>query len=155
MNKKRVNNMIITAKDILLDTGIAHLKDSKKPHSDDNPYVIQKTFRGNIATFGAAVVTGSLKSAIAFFSQQGGSDVERPKLIEAMFRCIMITEGKTVPEKTTASSILGMICSCDSIKLREWTEKFIDASIALKLAMNFYTLVKENDDNDKSESSVQ
>ena len=74
MNKKRVNDWILTAKEAI--------KDNEIPKNG----VVDKTFRGQIATFGAAVVMGSLKSAVAFFSEQNKSTVDRPKLIQAMYQ---------------------------------------------------------------------
>lgn len=120
MNKKRVNDWLLPAKKALEDTGIA--KDGK----------IEKTFRGQISSFGAAVVMGSLPAAVAFFSEKGSSSVERQKLIKAMY---LISE-KKMPED--AKEVLQYVCENNSSDLKE---KFTDASIALKLAMNFFDLV--------------
>lgn len=119
MNKKRVEGWILTAKEALEICKIA--KDGK----------IDKNFRGQISSFGAAVVMGSLKSAVAFFSEKGGAEVERSRLISAMYYCIS-------GEKSAPKDVLEIVCNGDEKELKE---QFIDASIALKLAMNFYNLV--------------
>lgn len=120
MNKKRVNDWLLPAKKALEDTGVA--QNGK----------IDKTYRGQISSFGAAVVMGSLPAAVAFFSEQGGSSVERQKLIKAMY---LISE-KNMPKD--AKAVLQYVCDNNSNDLKE---KFMDASIALKLAMNFFDLV--------------
>ena len=122
MNKKRVNEWILPARQAIIDNGI--------PEND----VIDKTFRGQIATFGAAVVMGSLKSAIAFFAEQNKSSVDRPKLIKAMYQIITDEEAETTQE------IFQYVCDNYSYEL---VEKFTDASIALKLAFNFFLLVDD------------
>ena len=121
MNKKRVNDWIPVAKQALMKFEIA----------DKNGKII-KTYRGQISTFGAAVTMGSLPAAVAFFSEKNKSTVERDKLIKAAYYCI--TE-----EEASAEDILDKVCRNPN----EYREKFIDASIALKLAMNFFELVKE------------
>lgn len=126
MNKKRVNDWILIAKQAIVDNEI--------PEND----VIDKTYRGQIATFGAAVVMGSLKSAIAFFSEQNKSSVDRPKLIQAMYQIICEGKNKQTPTKDIFQYV------CDNYKNEfELVEKFTDASIALKLAFNFFHLVDD------------
>jgi len=124
MNKKRVDSWILTARDALTKTGIAENGSMKK------------AFRGQISSFGAAVVMGSLKSAVAFFSVKGEAEVDRQKLLLAMY--YVINEGKVENfEKTEPRAVLEYVCSHDT---KVTKELFVDASIALKLAMNFYHL---------------
>lgn len=56
---------------------------------------MNKTYRGQISTFGAAVVMGCLKSAIAFFSDPNKASVDRSKLIKVMYQLITEKEGRT------------------------------------------------------------
>ncbi len=121
MNKKRVNEWLLPARTALEETKIAI--NGK----------IDKTFRGQISSFGAAIIMGSLPAAVAFFAEQGGSSVERQKLIQAMYYCI-------AGEIRTPEEILEFVCNNNHNEIRE---KFTDASIALKLAMNFFDLDKE------------
>lgn len=129
MNKQRVNAWLPAAKEALKELKIADEKDE-----------ISKTFRGQISSFGAAVVMGSLPAAVAFFSAKGGSEVDRPKLMQAIYYVIAKDAGETDKSKWIAepSAIFDWVCNENSQMLKE---KFIDAAIALKLAMNLYHLV--------------
>ena len=118
MNKNRVDSWLVCAKDALEITKIAQSG------------VVNKSFRGQISSFGAAIIMGSFKSAVAFFSEQSGAAVEREKLLEAMYYVIF-------REKKSAKQVLVYVCENDTKELKN---KFIDASIAIKLAMNFYEL---------------
>lgn len=117
MNKNRVNNWILPAKKALEDLEI--VKNGE----------IDFAFRSHISSFGAAIVMGSLPAAVAFFSQQNNAAVERNKLLKAMYYCIT---GKM----TSEMEILQYVCENNSYEL---CEKFTDASIAVKLAINFFT----------------
>ncbi|MBQ3265284.1 MAG: hypothetical protein IJH07_05850 [Ruminococcus sp.] len=143
MNKKRVNEWILPAREAIIRCKI----------TEDGKSVI-KTFRGQISSFGAAVVMGSLKSAVAFFTEQGGASVSREKLIVAMY---YIINGKAyeIPEKTDeqikAKEVFEWVCKSKDPDMKE---KFIDASIALKLALNFFDLKEEKTKkNDKKEET--
>ena len=81
---------------------------------------------------------GSIKSAVAFFSQQGKAVADRPKLLLAMY--FIISNGEIL----TPDEIFKWLCSQDQSEVRE---KFINASVALKLAMNFYKLLPEKNSN--------
>jgi CRISPR-associated protein Cmr5 len=118
MNKKRVDGWILKAKEAIEVTKIA--KDGE----------VNKSFRGQISSFGAALVMGSFKSAVSFFTEQGGASVERQKLIQAMY--YIIFENLEDPKK-----ILEYVCNNNTKELKE---QFIDASIAIKLALNFFDL---------------
>ena len=123
MNKNRVNNRILLAKEAIVKCGIS--EDGK---------TVNKTFRGQISSFGAAVVMGSLQSAVAFFADKGGASVQRDKLIEALY--FIINNG----EKKSAAEVFSWVCeSKEDLK-----EQFEDASIALKLALNFFELTEDN-----------
>lgn len=127
MNKKRVNDWIVTAKDAIDKCGIS---ESGK---------VKKGFRSQIASFGAAVVMGSLKAAVAFFVEQGQAEVDRSKLIVAMY--YIISNGETL----SPVQIFEYICAQnDDAKTKE---EFIDASIALKLALNLFELVDDKKDS--------
>ena len=82
MNKKQVNDWILPAQKAIVECGIA--KNGK----------IDSAFRGQISSFGAAVVMGSLKSSVAFFADDGSAQVKRSKLITAMYFVISGGEKK-------------------------------------------------------------
>jgi len=118
MNKKRVDSWLLNAKEALIKTEIA------------KNGAIEKTYRSQISSFGAAVTMGSFKAAVAFFSAQGGASVHREKLLSAMYYVVF-------KELKTEKQVLDYVCENDTRDLRN---QFIDASIALKLAMNFFDL---------------
>lgn len=123
MNKKRINDWLPKAKESLEKAGIV------------NGGKIIDTFRSQISSFGAAVIMGSLPAAVAFFARQGESKVERPKLLKAMYYLI------TDKEDADCDEILEYVCNNNRNDLKEM---FTDASISLKLAMNFYEPSEEN-----------
>lgn len=133
MNKQRVNDWVASAAVALERSGIAV-----------NGKVDPK-FRGQISSFGAAITMGSLKATAAFFSKQGGAAVPRELLLKAMYYVI---KGELAEPK----EVFTYICGHDDIHTRE---QFVDAAIALKLAMNLYDMGKEGDQNAKPESAVQ
>ena len=142
MNKTRVNDGILYAKEAITKFGISNKKNE-----------VQKTFRGQISTFGAAVTMGSLKSAVAFFAAQGNSDVDRPKLLKAMYYVIKNIENQQYVFNETdfePSKIFEYICRNDNNKTKE---KFTDASISIKLAMNFFRLVDKNKEKQESQNT--
>jgi len=130
MNKKTVNDLIPYAYEALRESGIA-----KKGRID-------KKYRSQISSFGAAITMGSLLSAIAFFSDKGSAEVDRQE----------------VDRQKLMDAILYILknhkkCGDDIKKLYEYVNKqknnssnykaqedIINAAISLKLAMNLYTL---------------
>lgn len=124
MNKKTVNSYIPKAKQALEQFKIA---EGGK---------ISKNFRGQISSFGAAVVMGSLPAAVAFFADQGSAEVDRSKLVSAMYYCVK-------EEEKTPAEVLEYVCKNNTAQTRE---DFINASIALKLAMNFFVLIQKGDE---------
>lgn len=133
MNKKRVNELLLKAKEALVECEIC-----------DKSGKIDHAFRGQISTFGASVVMGSLPAAVAFFCEQGGASVERNKLMQAIYFCLY-------GEKITPREVLQFVCDHNSYDLKE---KITDAAVAIKLAMNFFELVKKGVTDEKSESAV-
>jgi len=140
MNKKRVDALILPAITVLKNLKIA-----------DANGKIDSTFRSQISAFGASVIMGSFKSAIAFYAKQGNSDVDRALLIRAMYCLVSGCENTNV----SGEYIFHQICCADN--LAQIQEDYINASIALKLAMNFFDLDKgtKEEGNEESEPAVQ
>ncbi|MEE1518169.1 MAG: type III-B CRISPR module-associated protein Cmr5 [Lachnospiraceae bacterium] len=132
MNKKVINDEIQYAYNALISAKIV---------SDSNK--INKAYRGQISTFGAAVQMGSLKAAIAFFmkdasgSGKNGQEVHRSKILDAIL-CILKDMGK-VDENTKGlfAYVSNKVSNNEEDACRE---EIINASIALKLAMNLFEL---------------
>ena len=138
MNKARVDALLPTAYDVLAEVRIA------------NQGRIPKTYRGYIASFGAAVSGGSLLAAIAFFSEQGGAEKDRTKLMKALDLLVYGEQLKDErPQGTLFEHVRKAIVTggrnrtgIDAKKEAACKEKIIDAAIALKLAMNLYELTE-------------
>ena len=117
MNKAEIDRLLPDAYKLIKSNGIA---------SEDGK--VQKTWRGQIASFGAAISMGSLLSAVAFFSAQGRASVEREKLLKVIYDLIQPQESSLF-EYVTARR-----------ESPEVKEKVINAATAVKLALNLYVL---------------
>lgn len=123
MNKRKVDDLLKNAYEVLNSAGIA--KDG----------VISSAFRGQVASFGASIATGSLLSAVAFYSNDGNAEIPRHKLMDAIHLLVKEKE--------------------DTKTLFEWVKKqkddqkskedVLNAAIALKLAMNIYKIEKKGE----------
>lgn len=120
MNKKTVDELIPIAYKVLETEKIA-VNGS-----------IKKTFRGQIATFGTAVSTGSLRAAIAFFSDDGSCEVKRSKLMSAILGILK--------EKDPLVQGYQTLFDYADKNPAAAKEKILNAAIALKVAMNLYRL---------------
>ena len=76
MNKAEVNEMLPKAYELL------------KKHNIVKNNKINKSWYGQISVFGSAISTGSLLSAIAFFSDNGSCSVDRQNLLRVIFDLI-------------------------------------------------------------------
>lgn len=119
MSIRRINGYLPKAIDAIKICGIC----------DKKTLEIDKTFRGQISSFGAAVQMGSLQAAVAFFTKQGGSDTERQKLMDAIKMLVY-------PEENKKTLLELVICDHGGRK-----NEILDAAVAIKLAMNAYILV--------------
>lgn len=135
MNKRKVDKWLNVALDALNDTQNCKIcsKDGK----------IEEGFRSQISAFGAAVTMGSFKAAVAFFSDEKKAAVSRSELIRAMY---YIIHGEWKDEKAILKEILAIT---DRNRHKNIQNDFIQASIALKLAMNAFELVPAKKSSDK------
>ena len=127
MNKNEINKLIPYAYEALAKTKIV-----------ENG-CISKTFRGQISTFGAAITMGSLVAAIAFFNDKGSASVDRAELMKAI--CMVLVDSGKIElknENIDKDSLYNYVLSQKSESLCK--ENILNASIAIKLAMNLYEL---------------
>ena len=124
MNKNTINQQMQFAYEALAEAGIADVSGN-----------ISKTFRGQISSFGAALTMGSLLPAIAFFSNDGGSSVQRSKLMAA----ILLVLQKNGKAKKDVKTLFDYAKSGNEDACKD---EILNAAISLKLAMNLYNLVK-------------
>lgn len=130
MNKKQVDELLPDAVAVLKEVGVANDKNE-----------IPKAFRGQISAFGASVSTGSLLAAAAFFNDQGGAKCGRDKLMKCI-NALLKKHGLAAPGGAT---LFDTIRSTPAEKQRKLKEDVLACAVALKLAMNLYTL--KSDDN--------
>ncbi len=88
MNKRMVDSWLSIAYNAIEKCGISEIQNGVR--------CIQRTYRSQISNFGAAVTMGSIKSAVAFFSQQGKAVADRPKLLQAMY--FIISNGEILTQ---------------------------------------------------------
>lgn len=141
MNKKAVEKYLPLAIEALNDP---QCKIQDKNSDESFSGKISKTYRGQISSFGAAVTMGSFKAAVAFFSNKAGSSVEREQLVRAMYYIVKTfeNENKKAEHWKDAPKIAEEIIKTPQENIPALKEKFINASLALKLAMNAFDLYK-------------
>ena len=145
MNKRKVETWLSKAIEALeCNECKIQLRDKVKDENGKEREIpngkISKSFRGQISSFGAAVTMGSFKSAVAFFGKDGESGVKRSELIRAIY---YITDGVWKEADCIVSEV---IRETDNVRLAKKKEDFINASVAIKLAMNAFELVEEKKD---------
>ena len=134
MNKKRIDKNIDLAYKVMSKVGIA--VDGR----------VSRSYRGQIASFGAAISSGSLIAAIAFFSGQNKAQVDRSKLMRAIMELIKLSRpemdfSEYEKDENTALFFFVQQHKEDRLKLKE---EIIDYAIAIKLAMNLYELTTDH-----------
>ena len=123
----------------LLPKAIETLNQSDILKTDEQGDYIEKGFRSQISSFGAAVTMGSFRAAVAFFGNNGESDVDRAELIRAMY---YMTKGGWL----SAQDIVKEIASIrNRAQLAQMKEDFLNASVALKLALNSFRLKEKTE----------
>ncbi len=128
MSKKRIEKLIPVARTALTECEI------------EVGGKIDEMFMDVVITFGAAIMSGRLRSAVAFFSEKGFSTVDRRKVVSAIYYCIS-------GEKWTAEKVREYVYENESPDLKE---EFLDALSAIRYAMNFFMFVKKEGSNEKS-----
>ena len=125
MNKADIDKLLPAAYEAIRESGIS-----------ENG-TVDKSYRGQISSFGAAVSMGSLLSAVAFFSDKGSADIARDKLTAAIL-LVLKKDG-------TVDSSYGRLYDWANMEVKAGKEtvckeRILNAAIAIKLAMNLYRL---------------
>lgn len=131
MNKRLVNELLPDAVAVLKTTGVA-----------DGENQIDKNFRGQISSFGAAVATGSLLAAAAFFNEQGNAKSDRSKLMDAINTLLL--EHHLIKESEKGKTLFDTIRSIPKWQQPRLKDHVLSCAVALKLAMNLYTLTPDS-----------
>lgn len=126
MNKKRVDELLPIAIEALEASTIAK-----------NGSII-KTYRGAISSFGSAITMGSFKAAIAFLAKDADGDVDKSKLLQAVDYICNYSQSKEIRDAKKIAKEIIQEKDVGALNIKK--DLYIDASIALKLAMNMYDL---------------
>lgn len=127
MSKKRVEKWIPVAREALVKCKIA------------TGGVVDEMFLSRVSSFGAAIISGRLSSAVAFFAQRGKAEIDRNKLVSTAFYCI---SGQNID----AEKVLEYVYKNENPDLKE---QFLDALAAIRYAMTFFTLVNKEEHNEQ------
>lgn len=136
MNKKKVDSYLKNAVAVLEKTKIV---EEKK---------IEKGYRRQISTFGASVTMGSILSAVACFSEQGKANVNRSKLMAAIYLLLKNEELEEdyvwtkEDDKKYSNLLFEYVKKKYPDNVVTVKEEILEAAVALKLAMNLYELKK-------------
>ena len=121
MNKKRNDKMIPIA-----------YKELENSEITDNGK-IKKTYRSAVSSFGAAVTMGSLVAASAFFADEKKGEISRKNLSDVIFNVVK----KEIEINTDKETLYDYVEANNNASTKEIV---LDAVVAIKLAMNLYTL---------------
>lgn len=147
MNKRKVDQAISRAYDVLAETGIVE-------EIKGEPTIL-KGYKSQIAAFGASISMGSLISAVSFYNEKGNAAVDRTKLMKAVYMMINEQEKLDNPDRSLWEYIKETLSGCDDSEYREMyaklKEQVINYSIALKLAMNLYPLKDDAEIGEKDD----
>ncbi len=124
MDKRRVDHFIPIAALVLEETGI--VRDGQIPRS----------LQRQVSAFGAAVQTGTLLSAVAWFTVQGEQKARRDSLMDAIYQ-VLVHDRQARPD----SSLFEVVREAGPQREREMRDTVLSAAVALRLAMNLYQLV--------------
>lgn len=118
---------------------------------------IESGFVGQIATFSVAVSMGSLLSAVAFFSENKQSAVERKELMNIIYEIITGENCRTNSYNESEKSILldyvrkkyeethGENRKERLLEYRRFQQDILNAAISVKLAINFFQKVEKDE----------
>lgn len=125
--KKRIEKYIPDAIELISEAKIANENGE-----------VNNEFNGYFSSFGASIVQSGLKPTLAFFSNEKTAK-ERSKILKAIYKLVV---DKNAPNDIEPKKLLDHIIK--NPKQEELLKaKIIDASIALKLAVRTYKLVKK------------
>lgn len=105
----------------------------------DRNGIVANEFNGYFSSFGAAIVLSGLKPALAFYSNENPDTTKnRAKILIAIYKLVV---NANAHDNIKARALLDYVLSpgVDEEKIKS---EIIDASVALKLAVRTYKLVK-------------
>ncbi len=135
MNKRKVDSYLENAVQVLADAGIVQNGE------------IQKAYRGQLSSFGATIVMGSVLSAVAVYADKSGSETDTEKLMSAIymlkhFGTKEYESIKNADPKENAKKLFEYVKDHYAARGNVLKEEIMEYAVALKLAMNLYHLKK-------------
>lgn len=127
--------------DKLIPDAIAALKDTNNCRISEDGATIKSAYRAAISSFGAAITLGSLKAAVAVFTEDaegGEAGIKRSELLRAIH---FLVSGEWISAEEVFKAVIDE--SNTSANERSLRHRFINAAVALKLAMNAFELTKK------------
>lgn len=127
--------------DKLIPDAIAALKDTNNCRISEDGATIKSAYRAAISSFGAAITLGSLKAAVAVFTKDadgGDAGIKRSELLRAIH---FLVSGEWISAEEVFKAVIDE--SNTSANERSLRHRFINAAVALKLAMNAFELTKK------------
>lgn len=135
MNQRVVKRMLPVALAVLEDPGMDMVKEG----------VLLRGFRNQISAMGAAMVMSSFKASVVFYAadDDANRDIPRAVVLRAVHAVATATfEGERFSyQLKTPEEITAEILPVAESTLGNLKESYINASIALKQAMNAFVLV--------------
>ena len=111
---------------------------------------INKAYRGQISSYGAAIANGSLLAATAFFSKNDDkSKVNRVLLMNAINDLLYKANMLNGPKADTLFETIRSNFGTTTGQHNDITEKVLICATALKLAFNLFDLVDEDKTKDE------
>ena len=129
MDRKQIDKFLIEADKVLKNDHIKIVENNQ----------IVSTFVAYVAMFGTAVIQNGLLPALTFFSAESENGVERYKIIQAISWMLTGDDNR----KSLLNNCIEL--QHDKDKFVKKTKEIVNASIALKMMMRTYKLVKNED----------
>ncbi len=100
---------------------------------------VSKEFNGYISSLGASIISSGLLPTLLFFGEKGGARADRPKLIVAIEKMLVINNiiGQNVK---LVVEVKNCIIQRDNLKLERLTDEVMKCATALKLVIRTYNL---------------
>lgn len=131
MNKRKIDAYLPAAMDAICNNERIIYCEKK----NEEVKKIKKACRSHISAFGGAVTMGSFKASVALFCKKSQTEDLRPELMRVLW---YLTKNEWVEAEKVCKNVLAIK---DSAELFALKEEFLNASVAVKLALNAFTLV--------------
>lgn len=116
----------------------------REAHIPDSHGKVEKAYRSQVSSFGAAIMTSGLRMAVCFYSEKGGAQIDRPKILKAILFVLQKSRTQKYMNYKSLNDAVADIKGIDEqIKVRN---EIIDAATAIKLALNLYELEESTAD---------